>query len=228
MRAIKLVLLAIVLLIAGGFLHFYLPSKDVVRIVGTDVKRMDVVSRDFVAEGDENRFKTTRDVRFINCAWPGGTPRVYRNEETGWGFPWYFKFDSGNVQAMAQNLVSTEAAPRWVVITHYGWRIELFSMFPNAVQLTPVDGPDVWPVPWFNIAFFASLALAIGIVWRVVVVIRRRHIDPLIEDIETEVSGYADQASRSAESVEREVSGLYERWQRWVDTWRPKHKRRYR
>ena len=228
MRTIKLILLALLLLLAGAFLHFYLPSKDVVRVVGTDVKRMDVVSRDFVAEGDENRLKVTRDVRFINTAWPNGKPRVYRNEETGWGFPWYFKFDSGNVQAKAQNLISTEAAPRWIVVTHYGWRFEIFSMFPNAVELTPVESPDVWPIPWFNIAFFVSLAGLALIVWRIVAHIRRRHIDPLIDGIETEVSEYADQASRSAESVERGVSGLYERWQRWLDTWRPKHKRRYR
>ena len=61
--------------------------------------------------------------------------RVYRNEETDWGFPWYFKFDSGNLQAEAQSLVSSAEAPKWVLVTHYGWRIPMLSMFPNVVEL---------------------------------------------------------------------------------------------
>jgi len=153
-------------LVIGGFLHFYLPSKDVVRIVDTDVKRMDVASGDPVIEGDgAPQAAVSRDVRFINAAWPNGEPRVYRNEETGWGFPWYFKFDSSNVQTAAQDLRSTKENPQWVVITHYGWRIEIFSMFPNAVDLDPVDSPDYFPVPWFSIGFLTLLAIALVAAW---------------------------------------------------------------
>ena len=153
-------------LVIAGFLHYYLPGKDVVRIVDTDVKRMDVTSGDLVAEGNGARQgSATRDVRFINAAWPNGKPRVYRNEETGWGFPWYFKFDSGNLQTEAQDLRSTKADPQWVVIIHYGWRIEILSMFPNAVGIQPVDSPDYVPVPWFNIAFFTLLAIALISIW---------------------------------------------------------------
>ncbi len=153
-------------LAVAAFLHFYLPGKDVVRIVDTDVKRMDVVSKNFVKEDATARVTRTRDVRFINAAWPNGKPRVYRNEETDWGFPWYFKFDSGNLQTLAQDLRSTKADPTWVVITHYGWRIELFSMFPNAVEIEPAAGPDVFPIPWFNIGFFALLGLLAIYLWR--------------------------------------------------------------
>lgn len=101
MRLVKYALLALLVLLVTVFLNFYLPSKDVVRIVGTDVKRMDVVNREFVVEGDGNTGRNTRDVRFVNAVWEDGKPRVYRNEETDWGFPWYFKFDSGNVQALS-------------------------------------------------------------------------------------------------------------------------------
>lgn len=154
------------ILAIAAFLHFYLPGKDVVRVVDTDVKRMDVVSKNFVKEDATGRFAQTRDVRFINTAWPNGKPRVYRNEETDWHFPWYFKFDSGNLQTLAQDLRSTKDKPAWVAITHYGWRIELFSMFPNAVEIKPVEGPEVFLTPWFNIGFFALFGLLAVYLWR--------------------------------------------------------------
>ncbi len=165
------------LVVAILFLHFYLPSKDVVRIVDTDVKRMDVTSRDSVTEGQGGTPARTRDVRFINTVWPGpdGGVRVYRNEETDWGFPWYFKFDSGNLQTEAQDLRSTKDNPIWVVMTHYGWRIEILSMFPNAVALERIDDPDYVPIPWFRIVFFvlsAAFALSLWYLWRWFVEVR--------------------------------------------------------
>ncbi len=165
MKIVVWILMIVPIVVVLGFLHFYLPSSDVVRVVDTDVKRMDVVSRDFVAEDAGERFARTRDVRFINAVWPDGPPRVYRNEETGWGFPWYFKFDSGNLQTEAQDLRSTAEAPNWVVVTHYGWRIEILSMFPNAVAIERVDGPDHFPVPWFRISFFALLGGLLFWLW---------------------------------------------------------------
>ena len=155
----------LLLLVALAFLDFYLPSKDVVRVVDTDVKRMNVVSRDFVEEDAVNTSFLTRDVRFINAVWPDGKPRVYRNEETGWGFPFYFKFDSGNLQTEAQDLRSTAEAPNWVVVTHYGWRIEIFSMFPNAVNVEQVASADHTPIPVFRIVFFFWAGIVILALW---------------------------------------------------------------
>lgn len=114
MRVLWRLVLCGLVVFAFGFLHFYLPSKDVVRVVGTDVKRMDVRSQEMVKEGAGSAGGPTRDVRFINTVWPDGKPRVYRNEETEWGFPWYFKFDSANLQTKAQDMVSSAAAPKWV------------------------------------------------------------------------------------------------------------------
>lgn len=153
------------LAIIAALLHFYLPGHDVVRIVGTDVNRMDRVAKNTESQ-DGAPTTVTRDVRFINTVRPNGDPSVYRNEDTDWGFPWYFKFDSGNLQAQAQDLVSTKASPEWVLVTHYGWRIEFLSMFPNAVDIDPVEGPDASVVPWFNIIFLGLLALVWFIVWR--------------------------------------------------------------
>jgi hypothetical protein len=207
MRTAKGIFWILLLTAVALFLNFYLPSKDVVRVVGTDVKRMDVVSHEFVREGDGREAAGTRDVRFINAVWPDGKPRVYRNEETDWSFPWYLKFDSGNIQAIAQDMVATSDNPKWVVVTHYGWRIEIFSMFPNAVGIKQVDGPDYFSIPWFNIFFFLGLVMLIATIWRYVRRLRERHIDPLVETIEDEVADVADAAEGRLKALRRWISG---------------------
>ncbi len=188
------------LLLIAAFLHYGLPSRDVVRIVSTDVVRMDVVRRD--AEG--NRVTVTRDVRLINAIWPGGGERVYRNEDTGWGWPPYFKFDTADLAAEATDLVSTAAAPDWVVVRHYGWRIPVLSMFPNALSIRPASGPDENPWPWFNIVFISLLVLSVLIVRRVLMILFQRHVDPVIEEIDRE---FDERAGAFA--------GRYRRARRW-------------
>jgi len=153
------------LLLLAVLLHYYLPGHDVVRIVGTEVNRMDSQARPGDTSGLPGAV-VTRDVRFINAVGADGRPAVYRNEDTGWGFPWYFKFDSGNLQAVAQDLISTQADPRWAVITHYGWRFEIFSMFPNAVDIDLATGPDETIIPWFTIILLLLLAVGWLLLWR--------------------------------------------------------------
>lgn len=226
-RILKWPILIIGAIIVVAFLHYFLPSKDVVRIVGVDVKRMDVTSREMIKEGDGAAAQRTRDVRFINAIKPSGQPRVYRNEDTDWGFPWYFKFDSGNLQAEAQDAaLSQQAGQRWYVVTHYGWRIEILSMFPNAISLRPAPGPDYSPIPWFNIVFLTFLALLFFALWRFVVKLRRRHVDPVLEDIQENFDEAMTSAADATDDVRSGLAGLYDRWQRWLDTWRPKDRRR--
>ena len=189
------------LLLTAGFLHYSLPSRDVVRIVGTDVVRQDVERRD--AEG--NRVTVTRDVRFIYAKSPGGGDRVYRNEDTGWGWPPYFKFDTADLAAQATDRVSTAGAPDWVVMRHYGWRIPVLSMFPNALSIRSASGPDDNPWPWFNIIFVTLLVLSVLIVRRVLILLFRRHVDPVIEEIDREF----DQRAGAA-------AGRYRQARRWV------------
>ena len=189
------------LLVTAAFLHYSLPSRDVVRIVGTDVVREDVQRRD--AQG--NLAAVSRDVRYIYAKWPGGGDRVYRNEDTGWGWPPYFKFDTADLAAEATDLVSTAETPGWVVVRHYGWRIPVVSMFPNALSIRPASGPDESPLPWFNIIFITLLVLSVLIVRRVLIILFRRHVDPVIEEIDREIDERAGTAGRR-----------YRRARRWL------------
>lgn len=224
-RLLKWPFLIVGILFFVAFLNFFLPSKDVVRIVGVEVTRMDGEIRK-PAKDDTGPVIGNRDVRFINAVWPSRKPRVYRNEDTGWGFPWYFKFDSGNLQAEAQDSVSTGENPRWFVVTHYGWRFTILDMFPNATSIKEVSGPDFTTVPWFNIVFLSLLALLLITIWRFILKLRRRHVDPVLEDIQDNIDDAMTSAADTTEDVRSGLAGLYGRWRRWLGSWRPKDKRR--
>ncbi|MFP4127079.1 MAG: DUF1523 family protein [Alphaproteobacteria bacterium] len=158
MRTAKWTLIGLVLLAVAGFLHWSLPSRDVVRILGTEVQRRTD------GTGAEEQLRV-RDVRYIKAVTPDGDPRVYRNEDTDWGWPPYFKFNSANLGTMADDATSSEADPRWMVVRHYGWRIPMLSAFPNALSLRPAPGPDVLLIPWTSIVVIVVLLTGTGYVW---------------------------------------------------------------
>ncbi len=161
MRFMKIVLRIVIItgLVAG--LDYTLPARDIVKIVGTEVVRTNVDSDSVAFQAAGNV-----DVRFINSVRPNEHPRVYRNEDTGWGWPPYFKFSSGDLQADAQRLTEND---QWVAVTHYGWRMTLLSSYPNAIRITPVDGPDVTLIPWPRIVAVVCLLLFGFIAWRLLV-----------------------------------------------------------
>jgi hypothetical protein len=168
-------------------LHYNLPDRDIVRIVNTEVRRVDFGTNGLFWQnsgaGDAINAQN-RDVLFIETIRPNGKPRVYRNEDTGWGWPPFFKFDTADLQAQAKNLESTEANPQWVALRHYGWRNNYFSIFPNALSLKPVAGPEVTLIPWFTIVFCTLLALLIITVWRLLRNFRKRRIEPVFNEID--------------------------------------------
>ena len=192
MRYIKFGLIAAVVLGVVGFFHFFLPQHDIVQIVGTDVIRSDVKA----ADGST----VSHDVRYINARTQSGGTREYRNEDTGWGFPFYFKFNSGKLSAEAQSMAKEDG---WVSVTHYGWRITFLSMYPNAIRLTPVSGPDVRPVPWFNIIFLTLLAATLFGIWRRIQRFHARRIDPVLDDLD-----------ESWDRVEERAGGFARRFRR--------------
>ena len=187
MRYVFWTLAGLIVLLFAAFLQYTLPNYDTVRIVNTEVRRVDFGANSIfwshVGSGDASG-TVNRDVFFIEGIRPSGRPIVYRNEDTGWIWPPYFKFDSANLQATARDLVSTSANPQWVSVRHYGWRSEWFSVFPNATSIRPVDGPDHRPVNWFNIVFLVLLAILIAWAFRGWRRFRARRIDPVVDSIE--------------------------------------------
>lgn len=176
----RYVLWTVMLVIVAGivaFFHYTLPQHDIVRIVNTEVVRMDVQSSD-------PALPRSRDVRLIYARYPDGSEMEYRNEDTGWGFPFYFKFNSDKVQNSAADLESTKDNPRWVVIRHYGWRSTLFSMYPNALSIRQADGPGETVFPWFNVIFLGLLALVLLMIVRAFLILTRRRVDPKVQELE--------------------------------------------
>ena len=186
MRYVFWIFLALIVALVLSFFHYTLPQRDVVRIVNTEVRRVDpgMNSIFWGNAGSGDSVVANRDVFFIEGIRPSGKPIVYRNEDTGLGWPPYLKFDSASLQATARDMVSTQTDPNWVEITHYGWRSELLSIFPNATSIRPVAGPDHSSVNWFNMFFFLVLAILLYFLWRGIRRFRKRRIDPLVDDIE--------------------------------------------
>lgn len=221
MRYVKWAFWSTLALVVGLFLHYTLPQHDVVRVVGTYQERQDLNdwTRMFWASpDDQSGTLTNRDVQFIQTIQPNGKPMVYRNEDTGWNWPPYFKFDTASLQTEADDLKSTAEAPKWVVITHYGWRNELISIFPNAVGIRPVDGPDVTIIPWFNIFFFAFLLFLAVLFRRMWLQFRERMVDPAL----AEVGETLDAASARVDAARKEARGFVGRIRAWLNTWRAK------
>ncbi|MFD1702360.1 DUF1523 family protein [Methylopila henanensis] len=160
-RVIVAVVALLAVLPGAAFLHYYLPRHDVVRIIGVENRRVDMSGKPLQG-GD--RPQTGRDVYYI-FAEDAETkaPHVYRNEDTGWGFPFYLKFDSADEQAVAASIASEKGL---AVVTKYGWRVNLFSWFPNAINIRRTE-PNPTIIPWFNIFFFGAFGvLAIWVIRR--------------------------------------------------------------
>ena len=228
MRNVRRVFRITIFVLLFGLLHYVLPQHDIARVTSTEVIRADFswYNRMFYAQADSGATElANRDLRLINTVRKqtfllGFIQRdkervmVFRNEDTGWIWPPYFKFDSSDLQAEAASVVSTAAEPQWVVITHYGWRNRFLTVFPNAIGIRPVDGPNVTVIPWFNIIFFAFVLLGYFMVramWRQ---FWERKVDPVIDSVGDTYSRLGD-----------EVTERKGRVSRWIDTWRSKRKR---
>ncbi len=227
MQKIKTWFYVFLFVIIGGFLHYVLPQHDIVKVISTEVIRTDFTSlnRIFYAQSDSGTAELqTRDLRLINTEKKktfllGFVPRdstkvmVFRNEDTGWIWPPYFKFDSADLQAKAQSAANNSATgtAQWAVMTHYGWRNKYLSIYPNAISIRNLDNPDVTIIPWFNIFFFIFLGVSwafLRAMWRQ---FRQRTIDPTLEDMSDSIDEFGDSVS--------EKRG---RFRRWLDTWRSK------
>ena len=210
------------IVIVGLFLHYTLPQHDIVRITNTYNKQTVIGSNWlFYSSGDSGANTATtsdtiRDIRFIDAVFPDGeSVMVYRNEDTGWVWPPYFKYDSSTLQAEATNFKSDKANPQWVSVTHYGWRLPIFSIFPNAVAVNPVAGPDVSITPWVNIIVLSLLAFGLFMLRRMWMQFRERAIDPVVAS-----AGEAwDDVDATADAARAKAKGVFGRFMAWLGTW---------
>ncbi|WP_417662707.1 DUF1523 family protein [Pseudomonas sp.] len=157
MKWLKGLVLGALILVVGASalgLFYILPQHDVVLVTGVEVKRVD---HDGVINAENPADGPTRDVYFINTENPDSKKVVvYRNEDTGWSFPWYFKFDSADEQAKAQGY--SRDTDQLALIRYYGWRIQILSVFPNITHIEATNSRTE-PFPWFNTIFFSVLLL---------------------------------------------------------------------
>lgn len=169
LRIIGWVLLAGIVIAWLAFLDYTLPTSQLVHISGVDVVRMDQRAG---SSGQTTGTGRTRDVRMINAVTLDGAPLVFRNEDTGWGWPPYFKFNSGTLASEAQAIAQRESDAT-VEISYYGWRLEMFSMFPNALDVDVVSG-DASGFPWLKVILMVLINGAILVLfWYVRRLIRR-------------------------------------------------------
>jgi hypothetical protein len=217
MKWIPRIIKGFFLVVIGCFLHYYLPARDVVQVINADVKRMDVGG--FVWFWDQPDANTnesdTRDVRFINTMDKKGKPKVYRNEDTNWSWPPYLKFDSADLNAKAQSIGKEDDV--WVAVSHYGWRIKLFSAFPNAYKIKRVSGPDAILIPWFNIVFLGLLGILIFWIYWKLRTLKEAHLDPITDKI-------GDAAKATENEVAEKRAGMGKFFRKWFGTSKPKDK----
>ncbi len=214
----------ILILFIAGFLHYTLPQHDIVRVTNA-YNRLTTVGENaiFYAAPDTGTAESTatRDIRFIEAVFPDETVIVYRNEDTGWVWPPYFKYDSSNLQAEATNLRSTNETPKWVSMTHYGWRFPFLSIYPNAVSLREVAGPDVRIIPWVNIVVLLALAYILFMLRRMWLQFVERMIEPAVAE-----AGEAwDAVDAKADAARGRAQGFFGRIGSWIGSWRTPPKR---
>ena len=213
MRILRITIRVLLVALVLSILHYNLPQTDIVKIVGTENRRIDFGENSFfwaspdvgTAEG------STRDVFFVQTVQKNGKPMVYRNEDTGWGWPPYFKLNSHNVQTLAASLASRPEREQWVAVTHYGWRNEFFTIFPNAISVRPVEGPDVRIIPWPAISILIGLAVMLLILWRIFNHFYMRYLDPIVDGVGDTLDAVDDRATRARG-----------RFRRWLDSWSSK------
>jgi hypothetical protein len=68
-------------------------------------------------------------------------------------------------------------------------RSEFLSIYPNAISIKRVTGPDVQLIPWFHIVFLTILAAVFWAVWVRWRRFRVAKIDPLWDKVDESLDG---------------------------------------
>lgn len=140
-------------IVLGGTVNYAMPSYEDTYVTGMEVRRMDkdgVISKSNPADGE------VRDVYFLFTESEPNKVMVYRNEDTGWGLPPYFKFGSADIQAKAQAYANEKQR---VQIKYYGWRINWLNEFRNIVSIKPLLEGETVARPIVSYVLYAVLGL---------------------------------------------------------------------
>lgn len=201
------------------FLDYALPSRQTVRITNTYNRLTEIgANAFFYASPDTGTVQNAqgqRDVRFIDTVRQNGKPYVYRNEDTGWIWPPYFKYDSSNLHAQATDLISTKTDPQWVSVTSYGWRVAWLSIYPNAISVRPVASENDRPFNWPAQIILTVLGALLFLIWRMWNQFRERTIDPAVRSADEawdRLDARADAARDHIASEASEAQGRVRRW----------------
>lgn len=148
-----LVMLSLHIVLIGA-VNYAFPSYESTVVTGMEVRRMDkdgMISKANPPDGE------VRDVYFLFTEQPEDKKiMVYRNEDTGWGLPFYFKFNSADIQAKAQAYANSK---QLVEIKYYGWRINWLNEFRNIVAIKQLDENNTPSKPWVSYILYAFFAL---------------------------------------------------------------------
>lgn len=152
-----LVVAGVLLLSTGTCASYYLPRTDKVNITGTEVKRLDGGS------------SSVQDMRYVQAQTLGGKEAtVYRNQDTRFGWPPYFKFDAVDLAGEAARIAKNEPTAV-VLVRYYGYKSNVLGLQPNLVSMKVVDaGYEHFPL--FNIVTSVLWVVLLGFVtfklWR--------------------------------------------------------------
>lgn len=147
-----LVMLSLHIVLIGA-VNYAFPSYDATVITGMEVRRVD---KDGPISKSNPQDGPVRDVYYIFTENPE-TKKVmtYRNEDTEWGFPLYFKFDSALTQAKAQAFANDR---KLVQIKYYGWYLSWVHEFRNVVSIKSLEVDESPSTPWFSYVFYVFFA----------------------------------------------------------------------
>lgn len=148
-----LVMLSLHIVLIGA-VNYAFPSYEQTVITGMEVRRVD---KDGPISKSNPEDGPVRDVYYLFTENPE-TKKVmtYRNEDTSWGLPFYFKFDSALTQAKAQAFANDK---KLVQIKYYGWYISWVSEFRNVVSIKPLEEGQSPSTPWISYILYAFFAL---------------------------------------------------------------------
>ncbi|QGM81503.1 DUF1523 family protein [Otariodibacter oris] len=147
-----LVMLSLHIVLIGA-VNYAFPSYEQTVITGMEVRRVD---KDGPISKSNPEDGPVRDVYYLFTENPE-TKKVmtYRNEDTGWGLPFYFKFDAALTQAKAQAFANDK---KLVQIKYYGWYISWLNEFRNVVSIQPVEEGQSQSMPWISYIIYAFFA----------------------------------------------------------------------